>query len=117
MSFKTLCLATALTVCFNLPASAGAIMVQDPYARASGKSATSGAAFMMLMNHGAADDRFGGGDVRRGQEGRVAHAFRRCQRCDENAPSGRGRCDPGRRDARVGTWWRSRDVYGTFLPP
>lgn len=60
MSFKTLFLATALSVCFNLPASAGAIMVQDPYARASGKSATSGAAFMVLMNHGAADDRLVG---------------------------------------------------------
>ena len=57
MSFKALCLATAVTVCFYLPALAGSILVQDPYARASGKSATSGAAFMVLMNHGAADDR------------------------------------------------------------
>ena len=57
MSFKILCLATAAAVSFNLPALAGSIMVQDPYARASGKSATSGAAFMVLMNHGTDDDR------------------------------------------------------------
>ena len=60
MSFKALCLATAVTVCFYLPALAGSIMVQDPYARASGKSAFSAAAFMVVMNHGDADDRLVG---------------------------------------------------------
>ena len=60
MSFKALCFATAVTVCFYLPALAGSIMVQDPYARASGKSASSAAAFMVVMNHGDADDRLVG---------------------------------------------------------
>ena len=41
------------------PAAAmdGQIMIEDPYARASSPSAKVGAAFMMLQNHGAEDDR------------------------------------------------------------
>ena len=57
MSFKILCLATAVAVSISLPALAGSITVQEPYARASGESASSGAAFMVLKNHGEADDR------------------------------------------------------------
>lgn len=44
---------------FALPALAmdGKIMVDDAFARASGPNAKSGAAFMMIMNHGTEDDR------------------------------------------------------------
>ncbi|GAB5437535.1 copper chaperone PCu(A)C [Falsiruegeria mediterranea] len=34
-----------------------AIMIKDPYARSAGKAAKTGAAFMMIMNHGTEDDR------------------------------------------------------------
>ena len=57
MSFKILCLATAVAVSISLPALSGSITVQEPYARASGESASSGAAFMVLKNHGETDDR------------------------------------------------------------
>ncbi len=58
MSFKsTLFAATAAALSFAMPALAGDIMVQDPYARTSTMMSKSGAAFMVLMNHGAEDDR------------------------------------------------------------
>jgi len=57
MSFKSTILATVAAASFALPAIADSIMVHDAYARSSGKSAKAGAAFMMLMNHGDADDR------------------------------------------------------------
>lgn len=57
MSFKSYALIAAATFAFAAPAFAeSTIMVQDPYARVSMKSAKSGAAFMGLMNHGAEDD-------------------------------------------------------------
>lgn len=57
MSFKTTLLAAAAALSFAIPAFAGDIMVQDPYARTSTMMSKSGAAFMTLMNHGAEDDR------------------------------------------------------------
>jgi hypothetical protein len=57
MSFKKLSIATALAVSFAVPAWAGSILVEDAYARSSGKAARSGAAFMVLLNHTDADDR------------------------------------------------------------
>lgn len=57
MSVKTTLLAAGL-LAFALPAyAADAIMVMEPYARSSGASAKSGAAFMQIMNKGDADDR------------------------------------------------------------
>lgn len=57
MSFKSTILAAVAASAFALPAFAADIMVQDPYARSSAMMATSGAAFMQIMNHGATDDR------------------------------------------------------------
>lgn len=59
MSLKsTLLAACAAAFLTPLAALAGdAIMVKDPYARASTPTSVSGAAFMTLMNHGAEDDR------------------------------------------------------------
>lgn len=57
MSFKTFSMATALAISLSVPACAGGILVQDAFARSSGKAARSGAAFMVLMNHTDADDR------------------------------------------------------------
>lgn len=58
MSFKTtLFAATAAVLSLAMPALAGDIMVKDPYARTSTMMSKSGAAFMMLMNHGSEDDR------------------------------------------------------------
>lgn len=57
MSFKSTLLAAAAAVSFALPAFAGDIMVDDPYARTSSKMSTSGAAFMTIMNHTGEDDR------------------------------------------------------------
>ena len=57
MSFKNFSMATALAISLAVPACAGGILVQDAYARSSGKAAISGAAFMVLMNHTDADDR------------------------------------------------------------
>lgn len=58
MSVKTtLFAAAAAALSFALPALAGDIMVHDPYARSSTAMSSSGAAFMVLMNHGAEDDR------------------------------------------------------------
>ncbi|MDG2404391.1 MAG: copper chaperone PCu(A)C [Paracoccaceae bacterium] len=57
MSFKNLFLATVLAFSLAVPACADGIMVEDAYARSTGKAASSGAAFMVLMNHTDADDR------------------------------------------------------------
>lgn len=47
----------ALVTAFATSALAGDIMIDDPYARASGMSAKAGAAFFTIMNHTDADDR------------------------------------------------------------
>jgi len=57
MSFKSTLFAAAAALSFAMPAFAGDIMVEDAYARTSTMMSKSGAAFMMLMNHGAEDDR------------------------------------------------------------
>ncbi|MCW8970600.1 MAG: copper chaperone PCu(A)C [Rhodospirillales bacterium] len=49
-------IAIAITVTFASPASAGDIMVKDPWARASAGMARAGAAFMVLMNKSGAAD-------------------------------------------------------------
>lgn len=59
MSFKSTFLAAAAAA-FTLASAAlagDAIMVKDPYARSSTMMSGSGAAFMVLMNHGTEDDR------------------------------------------------------------
>lgn len=57
MSFKTNLLAASAAVLFALPAFAGSdITVTDAYARSSGMSAKSGAAFMVIANGGDEDD-------------------------------------------------------------
>lgn len=56
MKLKTTLLATALTL-FALPVLAQDIQIVDGYARASAMMSKSGAAFMVIENHGAADDR------------------------------------------------------------
>ena len=60
MSFKSTILAAVAASAFALPAFAADIMVQDPYARSSAMMATSGAAFMQIINHGESDDRLTG---------------------------------------------------------
>ncbi len=58
MTLKSTLFATLATLTLAGTALAeGAIMVDDAYARSSGKNAKAGAAFMMIMNHGDADDR------------------------------------------------------------
>lgn len=59
MPFKSFLAASAATLALAVPAMAGDAMIKimDPYARAASPSAKSGAAFMMLMNHGTEDDR------------------------------------------------------------
>ena len=57
MSFKSIAFATLTTLATALPAMAADIMVDDAYARSSAMSAKTGAAFMMIHNHGDADDR------------------------------------------------------------
>ena len=54
--FKSLLAATALTLA-AFPAFAEGIMISDAYARTSGAMAKSGAAFMVIENHAASDDR------------------------------------------------------------
>lgn len=56
MSIKTTLLAAAAAL-FTLPAFAGDITIADPYARASAMMSKSGAAFMVIKNAGAEDDR------------------------------------------------------------
>lgn len=48
---------TAALLCAALPAFAEGIKISDAYARVSGPSAKSGAAFMIIENAAAADDR------------------------------------------------------------
>jgi len=48
---------TATLLCAALPAFAEGIKISDAYARVSGPSAKSGAAFMIIENAAAADDR------------------------------------------------------------
>ncbi len=57
MSIKTVLLAAAAAATLVMPAFAGDIMIKDAYARASGKSAKSGAAFMTIMNNSNEPDR------------------------------------------------------------
>lgn len=57
MSFKSTLFAAAAALSLAMPAFAGDIMVQDPYVRTSTAMSKSGAAFMVLMNQGAEDDR------------------------------------------------------------
>ena len=56
MKLKTTLFATAMTL-FALPLMAQDIKIVDAYARASAMMSKSGAAFMVIENHGAADDR------------------------------------------------------------
>jgi copper(I)-binding protein len=60
MSFRTTLVAAAAALTLALPVLAGEttdIMIVDPYVRSSGANATSGAAFMTIMNHTGSDDR------------------------------------------------------------
>lgn len=57
MSLKTNLLAAVAAVALAVPAFAGDITIDDPYARASTKKSSSGAAFMVLKNAGSEDDR------------------------------------------------------------
>lgn len=60
MSFKSRILAAAVAASLvlpALPAMAGAIMVEDAYARSASAKALTGAAFMMIMNHSGHADR------------------------------------------------------------
>ena len=58
MSLKSILLAATATLTLAGAALAdGAIMIEDAYARAAGKSAKAGAAFMTIMNHGDEADR------------------------------------------------------------
>ncbi len=58
MPFKIRTAATLAMLTLALPAFAGdMIKVMHPYARAASPNAKTGAAFMMLMNHGDTDDR------------------------------------------------------------
>ncbi|MCT4558295.1 MAG: copper chaperone PCu(A)C [Pelagimonas sp.] len=47
----------AAALMLAMPAFAGDIMIKDPYARSAGKMAKAGAAFMVIENMGAEDDR------------------------------------------------------------
>lgn len=63
MSFRSFVRAAAAAFVLSAPALAGdmaPIMVEDAYARSSTAMSTSGAAFMVLMNHGQDDDRLVG---------------------------------------------------------
>ena len=60
MSLKSTLFAAAAALSFAMPALAGDIMVEDAYARTSTMMSKSGAAFMVLMNHGDEDDRLVG---------------------------------------------------------
>ncbi|WP_306153754.1 copper chaperone PCu(A)C [Roseovarius sp. MMSF_3281] len=57
MSFKSTAFATLTTLATTLPALAADITVDDAYARSAAVSAKTGAAFMMIHNHGNTDDR------------------------------------------------------------
>lgn len=57
MSLKSTFLAGVFALAPALPALAGDIAIEDPFARASTMMSKSGAAFMTLVNTGAEDDR------------------------------------------------------------
>jgi len=57
MSIKSIAFAAIAAVSTTLPAFAGDIVIDDPYARASAMMSKSGAAFMVIKNAGAEDDR------------------------------------------------------------
>ena len=57
MPFKTFFLGATAAAAFALPAFAQGIEVQDAYARSSGPTAPTGAAFMVIRNTGETGDR------------------------------------------------------------
>lgn len=57
MSFKTILCTAVATLAMATSAFAADVMVKDAYARSASKNAKTGAAFMMIMNHGAENDR------------------------------------------------------------
>ncbi|MEM9476367.1 MAG: copper chaperone PCu(A)C [Pseudomonadota bacterium] len=57
MSLKTLLCAASASALLTLPALAGGITIEDPYARASTPTSPSGAAFMTIVNAADVDDR------------------------------------------------------------
>ncbi|MBT8168275.1 copper-binding protein [Phaeobacter gallaeciensis] len=57
MSFKSILFTAVATLGLTTSAFAADVMVKDAYARSAGKNAKTGAAFMMIMNHGAENDR------------------------------------------------------------
>ena len=62
MPFKTLFLAGAMALAALPAAAMDGIAIKDAYARSSGMMAASGAAFMVIENHGDTDDRLIGAD-------------------------------------------------------
>ncbi|MFU8883711.1 MAG: copper chaperone PCu(A)C [Rhodobacterales bacterium] len=57
MSFKSQFLAASAAILMATTAFANGVEVQDPYARSASNMATTGAAFMVIHNHGGPDDR------------------------------------------------------------
>ena len=57
MSIKTMLFTAAAAALVSTAAFAEGIMIKDPYARSSGPTAVTGAAFMGIMNHTDTDDR------------------------------------------------------------
>ncbi len=57
MSFHKTILATVAACALAIPAFAGGIMINDPYARSAGPNAKTGAAFFGIMNKTDQDDR------------------------------------------------------------
>ncbi len=57
MSFKSTLFTAVATLGLATSAFAADVMVKDAYARSAGKTAKTGAAFMMIMNHGSENDR------------------------------------------------------------
>ena len=57
MSFKSQFLAASAAILMATTAFANGVEVHDPYARSASSMATTGAAFMVIHNHGGPDDR------------------------------------------------------------
>lgn len=57
MSFKSQFLAASAAILMATTAFAEGVEVHDPYARSASSMATTGAAFMVIHNHGGPDDR------------------------------------------------------------
>jgi len=57
MSFKSTLFTAVATLGLATSAFAADVLVKDAYARSAGKTAKTGAAFMMIMNHGSENDR------------------------------------------------------------